>query len=100
MRTCIGCRAVRAQRLLQRCALTPTGTAVLSRTAPGRGAWVCSAECVVRAAKRNGFARAWRRPVPDGALDELDRAFGRAPANMRESRSVGSAAGTMMPTKG
>jgi predicted RNA-binding protein YlxR (DUF448 family) len=100
MRTCIGCRAVLAQSALRRCVLTVDGTAQLSRTAPGRGAWLCSPECVTRAVKRNAFQRAWRRPVPSGALDGLDHSFVSTPDNMRESRSAGSAAGAPMPTKG
>lgn len=100
MRTCIGCRAVLAQTAMQRCVLSNDGRVQLSRTAPGRGAWLCSPTCVARAVKRNGFQRAWRRPVPAGALEGLDHSFVSTPDNMRESLSDGSAVGAQMPTKG
>ena len=57
-----------------RCVLGPDGPAV-SRTAPGRGAWVCNAECVRTAIARRAFDRAWRQRVPEGVLDALRIAF-------------------------
>jgi predicted RNA-binding protein YlxR (DUF448 family) len=56
-----------------RCALTADGRAVVDRTAPGRGAWLCvpSSDCFERAVRRKAFERAWRRPVGRDALAEL-----------------------------
>jgi predicted RNA-binding protein YlxR (DUF448 family) len=46
-----------------RCAITAAGVATVDRTAPGRGAWVCSAACFELAMKRKAFERSWRRPL-------------------------------------
>ena len=40
-------------RAMIRCALTPDGP-VVGRTAPGRGAWVCSLDCFDQAVRRKG----------------------------------------------
>jgi predicted RNA-binding protein YlxR (DUF448 family) len=58
--------------------LTPVGRAAISRTAPGRGAWLCAplGECLDTAIRRRGFERAWRRSVPPGALDDVLRIRG------------------------
>lgn len=53
-----------------RCVLGPDG-AVVSRVAPGRGAWICSVACVREAMTRRAFDRAWRCRVPAGDLDGL-----------------------------
>jgi predicted RNA-binding protein YlxR (DUF448 family) len=49
------------------------GRAVVSRRAAGRGAWLCipPGPCFELAVRRNGFQRAWRRPVGDEAVAEL-----------------------------
>jgi predicted RNA-binding protein YlxR (DUF448 family) len=104
MRTCVGCRRTLPQSTLVRCVLTPEGVAVVSRHAAGRGAWLCSATCFAPAVKRKGFERAWRRPVPVAALDELpgqiDNAFESTTTQMREWTVAGSASGGPTPTKG
>jgi predicted RNA-binding protein YlxR (DUF448 family) len=53
--------------------LTPDGHAAVSRTAAGRGAWLCkpSADCFQLAVRRRAFERAWRRPVSPAVLEEL-----------------------------
>jgi predicted RNA-binding protein YlxR (DUF448 family) len=43
-------------------------------TAPGRGAYVCSAACLQDAIRRRAFARAYRKPVVVG--DELPTRLG------------------------
>ena len=87
-RTCVGCRSKRPQAVLLRVVIAPDGSVIASRTAPGRGAWWCNppsardqsgAEvrpeqhwpCLELAKKRRGFERAFRRPLDEGALDEL-----------------------------
>jgi predicted RNA-binding protein YlxR (DUF448 family) len=99
MRTCVGCRATLPIERLTRCVLTPGG-AVVSRTAPGRGAWICSAACVTAAARKRGFERAWRRPVPDGALAGLTDAFEPTHDNMEHWSVAGSPTGSPTATKG
>jgi predicted RNA-binding protein YlxR (DUF448 family) len=100
LRTCIGCRATRPQRELRRCVVDADGTARTSRTAAGRGAWVCSAACATRAARKGGFARAWRRPVDAAALAPLLDSLVTTHEDMRQSRAAGHLAGTPSPTKG
>ncbi len=65
VRTCVGCRSKRPQTEMLRCALAEGGSPVISRTAAGRGAWLCSdrAGCLSQAVKRRGFDRAWKRPM-------------------------------------
>ena len=43
----------------------PDGSLEISRTLPGRGAWLCagSPDCLQRAARRGAFSRALRAPV-------------------------------------
>jgi predicted RNA-binding protein YlxR (DUF448 family) len=48
-----------------------SGALRTSRTAPGRGAWLCagSVECAREARRRNGFGRALRRTVAPEAVE-------------------------------
>src|SRR5688572_24416279 len=74
VRTCVGCGRRRPQAELVRCALVDRDGvpgAVVDRRAPGRGAWLCGADCLAAARKRGGFRRAWRTDVPGTVLDEL-----------------------------
>lgn len=70
-RTCVGCRERRPQNELHRCAITADGVPLVSRTAPGRGAWICGTACLDAARRARGFERAWRRPVPGRVFDQL-----------------------------
>jgi predicted RNA-binding protein YlxR (DUF448 family) len=72
-RTCVGCRRRRLQRELVRCVLGADGRPVVSRTAGGRGAWLCDppGPCFELAVRRKAFERAWRRPIGADVLDEL-----------------------------
>jgi predicted RNA-binding protein YlxR (DUF448 family) len=56
-----------------------------SRTAAGRGAWLCSAGCIDLAIRRNGFQRAWRVEVPLDSPQRLRMAFAEFAATMEES---------------
>ena len=60
VRTCVGCRQRRPQSALVRCVLTAEGRAVVDRTAPGRGAWLCDppGPCFGLAVRRKAFERA------------------------------------------
>ncbi|MGA0894368.1 MAG: YlxR family protein [Ilumatobacteraceae bacterium] len=66
----MGCRTVFPQRRLARCVLGPGGP-VVDRTAPGRGAWLCSVRCLDEAIRRRAFDRAWRRSADRGSLEGL-----------------------------
>ncbi|CAB4861391.1 unannotated protein [freshwater metagenome] len=84
LRTCVGCRTKRPQSALVRYALTADGTPVVSRTAAGRGAWLCAdgATCLQQAIKRRGFERAWKRPVAATGFESLRVADEAMMANM------------------
>jgi predicted RNA-binding protein YlxR (DUF448 family) len=69
-RTCIGCRRRRPSAELVRVVLAADGQPSLGRGA-GRGAWLCGHQCLTQAARRNGFERAWRRPVAAATIDEV-----------------------------
>ena len=66
-RTCIGCRSTRPQAALLRVVVGPTGAVIASRTAPGRGAWLCrppsAGERAVQRLRPNtaGHVWNWRR---------------------------------------
>ena len=56
---------------------TEEGNLLLSRTAGGRGAWLCAGNtaCLDLAHKRRAFGRALRATVGDDAVIELQRRF-------------------------
>jgi len=83
-RTCVGCRVKRRQAELVRCAVTADGSPVISRTAPGRGAWLCrgQATCLQQAIKRRGFERAWKRPLGAAEQKSLTIAYEAMTKNM------------------
>lgn len=65
MRTCLGCRTVKAKAALIRLARARDGSVVVDPKARhgGRGAYVCpDAECVERALQRGRLAHAFRKP--------------------------------------
>ncbi|MHB1711968.1 MAG: YlxR family protein [Acidimicrobiales bacterium] len=59
IRTCVGCRRTDAVEQLVRVVRFSDGSLGASRTAPGRGAWLCrsSSVCVELAMKRKAFER-------------------------------------------
>jgi predicted RNA-binding protein YlxR (DUF448 family) len=61
----------------------------VSRTAPGRGAWLCSSECFDTAVRRRAFSRAWRREVPSSAVAALRFPLEAVITNMRDLRAAG-----------
>ena len=98
LRTCVGCRCKRPQHELVRFADGPGGVRI-GRAEPGRGAWVCSLDCLQSAVRRKGFDRAWRRPVHTEELTALQNAFTAVITNMEELPAAGDI-GTSGPTKG
>ena len=103
LRTCIGCRQQRPQSQLVRCVVGPQG-ATVSRTAAGRGAWLCSAACFHTAGRRKAFERAWKQSVHLDALQPLETAlrtaFEDVIINMEELPTVGVASDEPAATKG
>ena len=99
IRTCVGCRTRLPQARMVRCVLAPGGPAV-SRTAPGRGAWLCSAACLDTAIRRRQFERAWRCPVAQDTLDALRIAFDGVITNMEELPAGGFEPAGTGPMKG
>ncbi|MEY4175138.1 MAG: hypothetical protein RI900_2303 [Actinomycetota bacterium] len=98
LRTCVGCRSKRPQHDLVRIADSPSGVQV-ARSAPGRGAWVCSGQCLQLAVRRKAFDRAWRRTVRTEEVTALQNAFTAVITNMEELPAAGRT-GTGGPTKG
>ena len=82
-----------------RCVLGPDGPAV-SRVAPGRGAWLCSEDCLHVAIRRKAFDRAWRRATPAEGLSALQNAFRQLITDMEELSAAGCAPSEPAPTKG
>ena len=62
VRTCVGCRSRKEQQLLTRFVPNEMGQPMISRTASGRGAWMCaeSTSCFEAAMKVRAFDRAWK----------------------------------------
>ena len=98
-RMCIGCRRSLPQTQLVRTSLGRHGAAV-SRTAPGRGAWLCSTSCFDTAMKRRAFERAWKQQVSADALSALRIDFERVITNMTELSADGSRSAHPTQTKG
>ena len=74
----MGCRRVASQDELVRIVRTDSGLEV-SRTAPGRGAWLCArstAECLDQAERRKAFSRALRGQVDPEAITRLRAQLG------------------------
>jgi len=61
VRTCVGCRSRREQSTLTRYVRDGAGEVRESRTAAGRGAWICtgSHKCLEKAFSTRGFDRAF-----------------------------------------
>ncbi|MFM7127168.1 MAG: YlxR family protein [Actinomycetota bacterium] len=61
VRTCVGCRRRRPQSELRRYVADSAGHPRESRTAAGRGAWLCADhECLGLAQRNRAFERAWK----------------------------------------
>jgi hypothetical protein len=103
LRTCIGCRQQRLQSSLVRSVVGPQGPLV-SRTAAGRGAWLCSTACFQTAVRRKAFDRAWKQTVRPDVLQTMEPvlriAFDDVITNMEELPTVGVANDEPAATKG
>ena len=79
LRTCVGCRRIRAREGLVRIAAHPDGDVIVDplggRAAPGRGAYLCpSLSC---------FEQVWRRKVLSRALRRDSQGFDQAGMRVR-----------------
>jgi hypothetical protein len=74
LRSCAGCRTVKAKSLLLRYVLSPNGEAVLDYNSklPGRGAYICpERDCIESVVKERGFARAFKQQVSSPSVEVL-----------------------------
>lgn len=75
-RTCIGCRSSVGPDSGIRVALAADGGLLASRTAPGRGAWLCRASasaCAATATRRRAWGRALRSEIAPAWIEQLQR---------------------------
>ncbi len=95
VRTCVGCGRRAPQSELVRLARAPDRGILVSRTAPGRGAWLCagSVSCLDRAVKRDALRRALRGPVAPSGVAAVRDSFVGPPQNMEESSAAGDSPG-------
>lgn len=71
-RTCVGCGQKRPKRELVRLVLEGGRVQVdAAQTRAGRGAYLCSAECVRKAVSRRSFGRAFRGAADVGEVEAL-----------------------------
>ena len=100
VRTCVGCRQRATPAELVRVVRAVDGSLVISRTAPGRGAWLCagSVPCLEQAVRRRAFDRALRTAVGSGAIEALRAAFFElAEQNVRDCSAAGQTPGAARP---
>lgn len=72
-RTCIVCKTAADKNSLLRVVRKPDGSVVIDRDGheAGRGAYVCSGECIKTAIKRKLFNRAFKRELGDDFYSRL-----------------------------
>jgi len=73
LRMCVGCRAMKDKKELIRVVRTTEGAVEIdpSGRKNGRGAYICSAECLGKARKKNLLGRALNHPVDDTVYEKL-----------------------------
>lgn len=97
VRTCVGCRRRAPATSLVRVACSEGGSLVLSRSAPGRGAWLCATQdgpdpdCVDAADRRKAWSRALRSEIDPGSVPFGKLVRGTGPK--RETMGPGAAEG-------
>ena len=73
-RTCVACREESPKRALIRIVRSPAGAVFLDERGklPGRGAYLCAdRECLEKARKTKGLARALKTDIPEDLYDRL-----------------------------
>ena len=70
---CVVCREMKPKKELIRVVLDETGEVVLDETgkAGGRGAYVCSGDCINQLEKRRSFERALSGKLQDGLVEKI-----------------------------
>ena len=73
LRMCVGCREMKDKKELIRVVRTTEGPVEIDPTGKmnGRGAYICSAQCLVKARKKNLLGRALNHPVDDAVYERL-----------------------------
>ena len=73
LRMCVGCREMKDKKELIRVVRTTEGTVEIDITGKmnGRGAYLCSAQCLQKARKKNLLGRALDHPVDDTVYEKL-----------------------------
>lgn len=89
-RTCLGCGKKRSKRSLHRLVLNTESHVVLDgpQTAPGRGAYLCGKGCLLAAAKRRAFQRAFRGKANALELMALEALLQATPIAGRDDRPL------------
>ena len=66
LRKCTGCGEMKSKKEMIRVVKTTEGPIVLDRTGKqnGRGAYVCSLECLEKAVKNKGLSRSLKTEIP------------------------------------
>lgn len=84
-RSCIACGAQAGKASLLRIVRTPEGSVAFDATgrAPGRGAYVCSAECFAAACKRKKLDRALKATL---GSDDYEQIAADIAAHARDAR--------------
>lgn len=77
IRTCIGCRAKSDKRTLHRIVRASDGTARFDETGKmqGRGAYICSIECLQKAKRSSQLRSALRCKVTDSDIEAIEKAM-------------------------
>ena len=77
LRKCIGCNEMKNKKEMIRVVKTTEGTIVPDTTGRmnGRGAYVCSLECLGKAMKNKGLSRSLKAESPSEVYEQLQEAF-------------------------
>ncbi|MDD7740018.1 MAG: YlxR family protein [Fusicatenibacter sp.] len=77
LRKCTGCGEMKSKKEMIRVVKTTEGPIVLDRTGKqnGRGAYVCSLECLEKAVKNKGLSRSLKTEIPGEVYESLKEAF-------------------------
>ena len=77
LRKCIGCNEMKNKKEMIRVVKTTEGTIVRDTTGRmnGRGAYVCSLECLGKAMKNKGLSRSLKAEIPSEVYEQLKEAF-------------------------
>ena len=71
LRKCIGCNEMKNKKEMMRVLKTPDTTGRMN----GRGAYVCSLECLGKAMKNKGLSRSLKAEIPSEVYEQLKEAF-------------------------